>query len=432
MASVTRRRFLQDSSALAVASALAGPLAAEEEKRAAGDKINLGIIGVGGQGRYNLGQVAHENIVALCDVASERDEVVSARKAFPRAKFYQDFRRVLDHADIQAVVIATPDHWHAIPAVHAMQAGKHVYCEKPLGHSVHEVRTMMAAAAKHKTVTQMGTQIHAENNYRRVVEIVQAGILGTVRRVHVWCAKRPDTRTLHRPPQPVPGGLDYEMWLGPAPERPYDSAFVPFHWRWFWDFGGGILADMACHFMDLPHWALNLRTPATVEAKGKKIGPGDQDVPDILQVDYHYSARGSQPAVHLTWYSGMQGPSLEEKGPFHGFANGVLFEGDKGQLVADYGRYKLLPEKQFKDFTPPKQTIPASLGHHREWLNAIRTGGPTTCNFAYSGALAETVLLGNVAFRSGRTITWNDHSGKTDSAEADRWLQREYRRGWKL
>jgi predicted dehydrogenase len=239
-------------------------------------------------------------------------------------------------------------------------------------------------------------------------------------------------RTLHRPPQPVPAGLDYEMWLGPAPERPYDSAFVPFHWRWFWDFGGGILADMACHYMDLPHWALNLRTPTTVEAQGKKIGPGDQDVPDVLQVDYHYAARGSQPAVHLTWYSGMQGPSLEEKGPFHGFANGVLFEGDKGQLVADYGRYKLLPEKQFKNFAPPKQTIPASLGHHREWLNAIRTGGPTTCNFAYSGALAETVLLGNVAFRSGRKITWNDHSGKTDSAEADRWLQREYRKGWKL
>jgi predicted dehydrogenase len=427
---LNRRRFLHAS---AVATFAAGPLAAEDKKTSANEKVHLGIIGVGGQGTYNLNNVAHENIVALCDVDTQREEVVAARKRHPQAKFYSDFRRVLDHKDIDAVVVATPDHWHAIPAVAAMKAGKHVYCEKPLAHSVHEIRVMMETAAKQKLVTQMGTQIHAEDNYRRVVEIVQGGVLGAVRRVQVWCAKRPDRRKLSKTPVKVRPGLEYDFWLGPAPQRPYDPAFLPFHWRWWWDFGGGILADMACHFMDLPHWALDLRTPTTVEASGgKKLGDGDHDVPDVLQVDYHYPARGNQPPVHLTWYSGMQGPSLEEKGPYHGFANGVVFEGEKGQLIADYGRYKLLPEKEFSGFTPPKQTIAKSKGHHREWLGAIRTGGPTTCNFAYSGALAETVLLGNVSFRSGRKITWNEMEGKTDSAEADKWLRREYRKGWTL
>jgi predicted dehydrogenase len=429
---ITRRRFLQKSAALSAAVTAAGPLIAEDRKVSANEKLNLALIGVGGQGMFSLGNIAHENVVALCDVDSQRDDVVRARKAHPHAQFFQDFRRVLDLKNVDAVAIATPDHWHAIPAVQAMKAGKHVYCEKPLAHSVHEIRVMIQTAAKEKRVTQMGTQIHAENNYRRVVEIVQAGILGPIRRVHVWCSKRPDTRKLSKTPVQAPAGLDYELWLGPAPQRPYDPAFLPFHWRWWWDFGGGILADMACHYMDLPHWALNLRTPTTVEATGKKFGQGDHDVPDALQADYHYPARGDLPAVHLTWYSGVVGPSLDAKSPYHGFGNGVLFEGEKGKLIADYGSYKLLPEKEFKYFDPPKRSIPASIGHHREWLKAIRDGGTTTCNFAYSGALAETVLLGNVAFRSGKKITWDEEAGKTDSAEADRWLQREYRKGWTL
>lgn len=428
----SRRRFLRTSAAIAAAFAAGPRLAAAGAKLAANDKLNLAVIGVGGQGTYSLHNVQHENIVALCDVDSERKDVVEARKAHPKAEFTQDFRRVLDRKDLDAVVVATPDHWHAIPAVWAMRAGKHIYCEKPLAHSVHEIRVMMQTAADKKLVTQMGTQIHAEDNYRRAVEIVQAGVLGPVRRVHVWCQKQPEVRHLNYK-GPLPKGLDYEMWLGPAPRRPYDPAFLPFHWRWWWDFGGGILADMACHYMDLAHWALDLRTPTTAEATGRKIKPGDHDVPDILQADYHYPERGDRPPVHLTWYSGVQGPKLDPKGPaFHGFPNGVLFEGDKGQMVVDYGRYLLLPEKQFDGFMPPKPTIPKSIGHHREWLEAIRTGGPTTCNFAYSGALAETVLLGNVAFRSGRKIQWDDKAGKTDSAEADKWLRREYRGKWQL
>jgi predicted dehydrogenase len=430
---LSRRRFLGHAAGLSAAAALAGRVPAAH-RSPPGERVNVAVVGVGDQGTYNLIEVhrAGANIVALCDVAAERAEVVAARKVHPQAKFFQDFRGVLDLPGVDAVLVATPDHMHAIPAVAAMRAGKHVYCEKPLAHSVHEVRVMRAAAAKGRLVTQMGTQIHAGDNYRRVVEIVRAGVLGPVSRVHVWCAKRPDVRKLARPPVPPPAGLAYDLWLGPAPEQPYDAAFVPFHWRWFWDFGGGILADMACHFMDLPHWALGLRTPARVAAEGKKTSAGDQNVPDVLRADYHYPARGDQPEVHLTWYSGCVGPDLAAKEPFHGFASGVLFEGPKAQLVADYGRYKLLPESQFKDFTPPKQTIPPSVGHHREWLEAIKGRGTTTCNFDYSGALAETVLLGNVAFRCGRPFAWDESAGKADAPEAAAYLRREYRKGWKL
>ena len=230
-----------------------------------------------------------------------------------------------------------------------------------------------------------------------------------------------------------PAGFDWDVWLGPAPEQNYDTAFVPFHWRWFWDFGGGVLADMACHYMDLPHWALDLTTPLTVAAHGRKIKAGNQQTPDLLQVDYTYPARGHQPKVHLTWYNGVSGPDLGAKEAFHGFASGVLFEGPKGQLVADYDRYKLLPEEKFKDFTPPKQTIAPSIGHHKEWIEAIKGRGKTLCNFAYSGALAETVLLGNVAYRSGRSFAWDDKAGTTDAAEATPYLQRtSYRKGWTL
>jgi predicted dehydrogenase len=426
---LTRRRFLREAAGLAAATA-AGPLLAADKSKPPSERLNLGVIGVAGRGADNLAGVRGENIYALCDVDENR--AADARKAHPAARFHQDFRRVLDDNAIHAVVVSTPDHTHAVIAVAAMKAGKHVYCEKPLAHSVHEVRVMMETAAREKRVTQMGTQIHAEKNYRRVVEVVQAGVLGPVERVHVWCAKRPDVRRLAKEPPPAPSGFDMDLWLGPAPDHRYDPAFIPYHWRWFWDFGGGILADMACHYLDLPHWALDLRTPLTVVAEGKKLSDGDQNVPDVLKVDYVYPACGDRPKVHLTWYSGVPGPDLDAREPFEGYGSGVLFEGAKGNLLADYSRYKLLPESQFKDFVPPKPTIPDSIGHHREWIEAIKGNGTTTCNFAYSGALAETVLLGNVAFRSGKAVAWDDEKGTVDSPEAAPYLQSEYRKGWAL
>ena len=428
MSRLSRRRFLHSAAASLSAATFAGTLAASDTKASPNERLRLGVIGVAGRGADNLRGVAHEEIVALCDVDENR--AGKAREAHPRAKFYQDFRRMLDHKEIDAVVISTPDHMHAIPAVMAMRAGKHVYCEKPLAHSVHEVRVMRETAAACKVVTQMGTQIHAEENYRRVVEIVQAGVLGTVSRVHVWCHRRPDVR--HLAAKPVPAGFDLDVWLGPAPAHPFDPAYIPFHWRWFWDFGGGVLGDMACHHMDLPHWALGLGAPEHVEATGKRESGGDQTVPDVLRVDYRYPARSDRPAVHLTWYSGVSGPDLGTQTPFDGFRDGTLFEGTKGKLVADYGRHRLLPEAQFKDFAPPPRTIPPSVGHHREWLAAIRNGGTTTCNFGYGGTLAETVLLGNVAYRCGKGFHWDERSGTADVPEAAAFLQREYRKGWTL
>jgi predicted dehydrogenase len=426
---LTRRRFLHDSAALAAAALLAPAVTAAQPARA--DRIRLGVVGLANRGRDNLLGVAHEEIVALCDV--DQDNAAPARRQFPRARFYEDYRRLLDQSDVQAVVVSTPDHMHAPIAVAALRAGKHVYCEKPLAHSVHEVRVMRHEAARQRVVTQMGTQIHAENNYRRVVEIVQAGALGAVRRVHVWCSRQPDPRRRSPRPLPVPRGLNYDLWLGVAPARPYDPAHLHFHWRWWWDFGGGVLADMACHFMDLPHWALGLRTPASVAATGRVTYEADNRVPNLMQVDYQYPARGDLPAVHLTWYHGVAGPDLSGRVTHAGFSSGVLFEGERGSLVADYGRYRLLPEERFRGFQPPRQTIPASLGHHREWLEAIRHGGTTTCNFDYSGALSETVLLGNVAYRSGERLRWDGAAGRvTNTRAADAYLRREYRKGWSL
>jgi predicted dehydrogenase len=428
---VSRRRFLGESVAAGASLALVGALPAGERKLSANERLNLGIIGVAGRGADNLAGVRSENIVALCDVDENR--AGKARAAFPQASFYEDFRRLLDQKDIDAVVISTPDHMHAIPAVWAMRAGKHVYCEKPLAHSVHEVRVMRETAAKHKIVTQMGTQIHAQDNYRRVVELIQADVIGPVRRVHVWCEKKPSPGFRSKEDAKPPEGLHYNLWLGPAPYRPYHPSHLHFNWRWWWDFGGGILADMACHYMDLPHWALNLQTPSSIAATGKVTYQGDNNVPDLMQVDYQYSARASQPPVHLTWYHGAPGPDLSGKVTYEGFHSGVLFEGEKGMLLADYGHHKLFPEEKFKDFVPPKRTIPSSIGHHREWLEAIRGGGSTTCNFDYSGALAEAVLLGNVAYRCGQKIDWDGKAGRvTNAPAAANFLQREYRKGWTL
>ncbi|MCI0378937.1 MAG: Gfo/Idh/MocA family oxidoreductase [Gemmataceae bacterium] len=436
-----RRRFLKVSAGLAATGYFAGVAPAQEQVQPA-DRIRVAIVGVNGQGTWNLNEVEKSGlaeIVALCDVDVPRSDGV--RKRFPKAAFFEDYRQMLEkQKDIQAVLIATPDHHHAIPAVLAMRAGKHVYCEKPLAHSVHEVRAMMEAAARNKVVTQMGTQIHAGDNYRRVVEIVQSGALGPVRRVHVWCERRPDAMHLaENRDQKPPQGLNYDLWLGPAPLRsfpPYrlSARGVHFDWRWWWDYGGGVLADMACHFMDLPHWALNLRHPTTVAAQGRVTYKGDNEMPDLLQVEYEYPARGNAPPVHLTWYHGQRGPDLEGKVTYNGFTSGVLFEGEKGNLVANYGAYRLLPEDRFKDFTPPKPTIARSIGHHREWLTAIQSGGATTCNFDYSGALSETVLLGNVAYRAGNIkFQYDAKTGRiANNRDAERWLRREYRKGWTL
>jgi predicted dehydrogenase len=430
-----RRKFLQSSVALGAAGFFIHPIDSAQPNPK--ERIRVGVIGVNGKGGSNLGEIERTGlaeIVALCDVDADRSAPVRGR--LKNARFYEDYRRLVEQKDIQAVVVSTPDHHHAFAALAAMRARKHVYCEKPLAHSVQEVRLMMEVAAREKVVTQMGTQIHAGDNYRRVVEIVQSGQLGAIRRVKVWCNTQvqPGFRVKER--TPVPKNLNYDLWLGPAPERGYPPYRfgrngIHFDWRWWWDFGGGVLADMACHYMDLPHWALNLRHPTQVSAVGRVTYKGDNEMPDKMQVEYEYPARDKLPAVHLTWYHGVNGPDLDGKITYDGYGSGVLFEGANGSLLANYGNHSFL--NMPKGYERPKETIARSVGHHREWLNAIRMGGTTTCNFDYSGALAETVLLGNVAYRTGGKLTYDGRSGRvTGNANAERYLRREYRKGWTL
>ncbi len=428
-----RRKFIKKSATLTAGFFVVpgfinapGIIRAQEKNH----KLNIGLIGLSGKAASNLAGVVGENIVALCDVDEER--AAKARSEHPKASFYQDYRKLLEHKGIDAIVVSTPDHVHAVQAIAAMQAGKHIYCEKPLAHSVREVRKMVKTAKENGLVTQMGTQIHAGNNYRRVVEIIQAGVIGEVKKVQVWVSSLPSIRNLSKTPLPVPASFNYDLWLGPVAAKAYDPAFTHFHWRYFWEFGGGVFADMACHYMDLVHWALDLRKPLTVEATSKRIQAGDQTVPDLVKADYKYPKRSNKSEVELTWYNGVKGPGWDHEKPYHGFASAVMFEGTKGQLISDYSKYKLLPEDKFQGFTPPAATIPNSIGHHQEWLESIRKKTITTCNFDYSGALAETVLLGNVALRSGMKITWDDAAGTTGNKDADKFLFREYKPGWTL
>jgi predicted dehydrogenase len=346
------------------------------------------------------------------------------------AKFYHDFRHLIDQKGLDAVVIGTPDHTHAVATMAALNAGLHVYCEKPLTHTVSEARLVAATAAKKKRVTQMGTQIHAGSNYRRVVELIQTGAIGPVREVHVWCG-RAYWGGDYPKGEPVPEGLHYELWLGPAPERPYHSSVIPFYWRNWWDFGGGTLADMACHHMDLPFWALKLRHPTKVAAEG--LPPHPDSAPKWLIVQYEFPARKELPAVKLTWYHGEKRPTAFEEHKLPKWGDGSLFVGEKGMLLAGYDHHKLLPEEQYAHFEAPKPFIADSIGHHKEWVQACKTGGPTTCNFDYAGALTEAVLLGNVAYRVGRPLTWDAHKLKAvHEPEAEQYIQHHYRKPWKL
>jgi predicted dehydrogenase len=428
--SITRRSFLTGT----LGAAALGFTAARPSRSASGtNAVRLGIIGCGGQGESNWSSLAGEEIVVLCDVDLAR--TARAKERFPKAEVVQDFRRVIERNDVDAVVVSTPDHWHSIPSVWAMETGKHVYCEKPLAHSVYEARVMEETARRKGVVTQMGTQIHAGANYRRVVELVKAGAIGPVRRVDVWCEKRPSPAKRLTQGAP-PSTLDYELWVGPAPMMPYNPAVVPFNWRWWWEYGGGVLGDMACHYMDLPHWALDLRHPLRVSASGTEFPDADNKVPVEMRVDYAYPERPGLPPVRLVWWHGIPGPK-DETGAVRdlGMRSGVLFHGDDGELLADYGSHKLLPEDKFKDYQRPAPSIPDSVGHHLEWINGIKNGAPTTCNFDYSGALAETVLLGNVAYRLGREIEWDAKKLKVKNAREEQWeplIRPAFRGDWKL
>ncbi len=435
---VTRRRFLRDA-ALAGSGLIILSNPRSVWGTVANSRLNIAGIGVGGRGAADIEGVASENLVALCDV--DHAHAAKTFEKFPGAKRYTDFRKMLNemHGRIDAVVVGTPDHTHAVAGVMAMKLGKHCYCEKPLTHSVYEARVMADVAREKKLVTQMGTQIHAGGNYRRVVELVQSGAIGTVGEVHVWMAadfngpptptdtSQPDAPT-DRPP--VPESLDWDLWLGPAPHRPYSPAYAPFGWRYWWNFANGQLGDFFCHYCDLAFWALKLRHPTTVEAEGPVHAESAATWTTARQ---EYPARGELPAVRLTWYNGGGYPDFAKERNIPPWGSAVLFVGSRGMLIADYNKHQLLPEEKFKDFQPPEPFIPDSIGHHQEWVQACKTGGPTTCNFDYSGALTEAALLCNVALRTGQKLTWDAQNLKAvNCPDAEVFLRRPYRQGWTL
>jgi len=431
-----RREFLK-STALAGAGYWVAGTSGAAQSKSPNEKLNVGSIGVGGRGGHDMMQLAGENVVALCDV--DENKLAAAAKKFPKAKKYVDWRKMLDQKDIDAVTVGSTEHTHAPASVWAMRRGMHVYCEKPIAHTVNEARVVRRtyAQVKDKVATQQGTQIHASDNFRRVVELIRAGAIGTVREVHTWCDRVPlGPRYRPKDKHPVPKHLHWDLWLGPAPARPYHPTYFAggcLWWDKWWDFGNGTLGGMASHIVDLPAWALDLQHPTTAEADSEPKGGYPEVYPEWLQVRLEFPAHGSRPPVTVFWHDGGKKPESPPDVDLKKWGLGVLFVGDKGKLLADYGRRMLLPVKQFKDYQPPEPSIPPSIGHHKEWIRACKTGSATLCNFEYGGRLIENLLLGIVACRVGKKLEWDHENLKaTNCPEADKFIRKQYRQGWRL
>ncbi len=400
------------------------------------EKLNIAVIGCGGRGKANIRGVKDENIVALCDV--NKKNLAAATEQFPRAKKYIDWRRCLEQKDIDAVVCSTTDHTHAFVNIWAMNRGKHVYCEKPLANSVHEASMVRRTYIKNrnKLATQMGTQIHDSDNYRRMVELVKNGAIGTVKEARVWCSRTPEGGSYLPGGTPVPDNIHWDLWVGPSPMHPYNPGYFGgcLAWNLYWDFGSGQIGDMGSHMIDMPYWALDLKLPTTCEAAGTPVNT--DTCPQWLTAEWDHPANDWRPAVKVYWYDGGKKPGM----PAEAFNRekldkGVLFKGDKGWLLADYG-YRILMLRgdmtHYKSPTPD-ELIPPSPGHHNEWIIGCKTGKPTLCNFDYSGALIEHNMLALVAYRVGEKLQWDSRRLKaTNCPEADQYIRKTYRKGWVL
>jgi predicted dehydrogenase len=408
------------------------------------EKLNIAGVGIGGRGAGDLDEVSSENIVALCDVDDRHAAKTFQR--YPNAVKYRDFRIMLDkQKNIDAVVIAVPDHLHAVVAMAAIKHGKHVYCEKPLAHCIWECRQLTLAAREAKVATQLGNQGQASEGNRLVSEMIWDGALGPVREVHSWCNRPISQRGIERPKDtpPVPETLNWDLWLGPAKYRPYHPAYLPFRWRGWWDFGTGVLGDIGCHQMDAVFRALKLGYPTTVEACSSSMDEGpavrEETAPKSSIVRFEFPERQGIPLLTLTWYDGglmpQRPPELEEGRKF-GEADDNLFIGDKGKML----NYRMIPESRQKEYGKPPQKLPRSPGHHKEWINACKGGEPARSNFDWAGPLTEVVLLGNVAlkmekqlYEKGLKLHYDGPNMQvTNLPEANKYIRDEYREGWSL
>ncbi|MGI9472438.1 MAG: Gfo/Idh/MocA family protein [Rubripirellula sp.] len=441
----SRRSFFAQAAALTGVAALPST-----SKAAANDRLKIAVIGTGGRGGRNLQTIAASNsvdIVGLCDVDTRF--LAHAGEKFPAAKQFQDFRKLYDAIgnEVDAVVVSTTEHSHAYATMPALQLGKHVYCEKPLAYNVEETRRITDAASQAGVATQMGTQIHASQNYHQVVALIQSGAIGDVSEAHVWVARawglqseaesiehKDKLHITERPKQAMtpPEYLDWDLWLGPAPERPFHEVYFPGpKWYRWWDFGNGTMSDLGSHWNDLPFWALELDAPQTIEAFGPP--PHPEIAPASMSAVYEYGARGNLPPVSLHWYQGTHKPQAWKDADIPQWPSGVLFVGSKGMLLSDYRKHLLLPEDNFRDFESPELASPVPASHHEEWLSACRGEGTTGSPFAYAGPLTEANHLGNVAYRVGKKITWDrDKMECTGCPEAEPFLRRQPRDGWSL
>ena len=441
----TRRDFVKASTLLSAAAVVPRHVLGGPRQIAPSERMNLAGIGIGGMGAGNLRNMESENIVALCDV--DKNYAAGTIRRYPNARFYVDYREMLDQQrDVDGVMIATPDHTHAVISTAAMRAGKHVYCQKPLTHDVYEARTLARVARETGVITQMGIQGHSGEGIRLICEWIWAGLIGEVREVDAWCSLTYypwghaswSSQWSERPKEtpPVPEGLDWDLFLGPAATRPYHRAYHPRTWRCWWDFGSGMMGDRGVHTFDPICWAMKLGPPASVDAT--TCGNTDEVHPLSAIVTYRFPARDDMPPLKLTWYEGTRPPRpLElEDGRRMPAEGGVLFKGSEGTIMCGVtgDSPRIIPESTMQAARLPEKSLPrVPDSHEQDWIRACKSGKPAGADFAYSGPLTEICCLGNVAQRVDARIDWDaENMQVTNLPEANRQVRWPYREGWAL
>jgi len=441
---LNRRQFLHKTAGSVAAFTIVPRHVLGAGKTAPSNKLNIACIGVSGRGGGNLNAVSGENIVALCDVDTRR--AGKTFEKYPKARHYRDFRRMLDEMDnrIDAVVVSTPDHTHAVACMDAIRRGKHVYCEKPLAHSIYEIRELMKAARKHKIVTQLGNQGHSDHHIRLFCEWIWDGAIGEVYEVHAGCTAdhcKIDQLPKRSEKHDIPPELNWDLWLGPAKYRAYNPMYLPGRWRGWMPFGSGTIGDWVCHVVDPVFWALDLGAPKTIQAEAKDYDPKKHadTFPEGSVITFKFPANDKRGPVKLVWHDGVETlprpKELEEGRKLP--RTGAIVIGDKGKIM--YGSHgangvRIIPETKMKAYQRPEPTIPRVKGHHQDWLEAVKNNRPAGSNFHYGGPLTEIARLGIIATQMlGRKLKWDSENMRfTNCDEANQYINPSYRQGWKL